>query len=362
MGGSEMKCADRSPMDIHFVTSAKVAVRQRTIFKRGGGSKIDIPVRYGVVRHPTIGPIIIDAGYAPSLYNAPGASMALRAYRAILKPAVFQDGNPQRACRKLGFLPEDVKHVILTHLHADHVGYLASFPNAQIHVSASCIDELVSKGRFQLAHHGIFPELLPADFLSRISPFPERQTYRSHSEMTPHTEANVKHVSTPLGEGADIFGYGDVIAVPLPGHATGHIGLWLPNLSTPLFYATDTTWTMEGLMNDAERPLAVSIASVDGNAARAQRAKVRQFVLDGGRVALCHDPRALPEDIPLSEMESALPPDGNDQCCPTIATHRDNASSAPLQSSAQTAGASASLSSIDPSVGDAGVQGGDTHD
>ena len=46
--------------------------------------------------------------------------------------------DPQEAvCRqvgKLGFTPEDVQDIILTHMHFDHCGGLADFPHARVHV------------------------------------------------------------------------------------------------------------------------------------------------------------------------------------------------------------------------------------
>jgi glyoxylase-like metal-dependent hydrolase (beta-lactamase superfamily II) len=38
-----------------------------------------------------------------------------------------------RICQ-LGYKSEDVKHIILTHMHFDHISGLADFPNAKIHV------------------------------------------------------------------------------------------------------------------------------------------------------------------------------------------------------------------------------------
>ena len=35
---------------------------------------------------------------------------------------------------RLGYSPDDVKHIIMTHLHFDHAGGLPDFPPAQVHV------------------------------------------------------------------------------------------------------------------------------------------------------------------------------------------------------------------------------------
>lgn len=41
---------------------------------------------------------------------------------------------PTEGLRELGFAPEDVTDVVVTHMHWDHLGNLEKFPNAMIHV------------------------------------------------------------------------------------------------------------------------------------------------------------------------------------------------------------------------------------
>jgi glyoxylase-like metal-dependent hydrolase (beta-lactamase superfamily II) len=42
--------------------------------------------------------------------------------------------HPDAILAKVGFAPEDIEDVILTHLHFDHAGNLDRFPNATFHV------------------------------------------------------------------------------------------------------------------------------------------------------------------------------------------------------------------------------------
>jgi len=46
--------------------------------------------------------------------------------------------------QRLGYKPEDVKHILQTHLHLDHAGGLADFPNAQVHVLKAEHDHIMS--------------------------------------------------------------------------------------------------------------------------------------------------------------------------------------------------------------------------
>ena len=47
--------------------------------------------------------------------------------RLIEETAIYQ-------VEKLGFSRNDVRHIILTHLHNDHAGGLRDFPHAKVHV------------------------------------------------------------------------------------------------------------------------------------------------------------------------------------------------------------------------------------
>jgi len=46
--------------------------------------------------------------------------------------------------QRLGYKPEDVRHIIQTHLHLDHAGGLSDFPGAQVHVLKAEYDHVMS--------------------------------------------------------------------------------------------------------------------------------------------------------------------------------------------------------------------------
>lgn len=262
-------------MKVHFVNSAFVTI-SKVLILRGGRGKLRLKVRYGIVLHPKHGPVIIDCGYSPKLYDVANPSLLLKAYRATLRPEILPDGAPDVVLAKLGLQVGDVKHVILTHLHTDHVGYLHLFPNAIIHSS----DKVVSE-RPQ-ARHGIFHEILPPDLLGRTRGF----------EMSPAIP-----LPFDLGRGWDIFGDQSMLAVPLSGHTAGHFGVYFPTMNDPLLYAVDTAWTFEGLLNTRERPSILKLISASYTDCVASADRVRKFRQAGGKVVLCHDPEPSEYDF-----------------------------------------------------------------
>ncbi|MFK7743640.1 MAG: N-acyl homoserine lactonase family protein [Roseobacter sp.] len=66
--------------------------------------------------------ILVDTGYDQTEAEARG------------RP-IRQD--PRDALRPLNLSPEDITHVIVTHLHYDHAGGLHLFPNAKLHLQAA---------------------------------------------------------------------------------------------------------------------------------------------------------------------------------------------------------------------------------
>jgi glyoxylase-like metal-dependent hydrolase (beta-lactamase superfamily II) len=67
-------------------------------------------------RHRTV---LIDTGFAQSSAQKRGRAL---------------EYAPHELLRKVGIAPESIEDIVLTHLHYDHAGGLANFPNARYHV------------------------------------------------------------------------------------------------------------------------------------------------------------------------------------------------------------------------------------
>ena len=78
------------------------------------------------------GPVLVDTGLGLHDYFAP--SLKVRFFRLDFGSHQDPDSAAVRQVTRLGFAPEDVKHIVMTHLHFDHAGGLPDFPHAQVHV------------------------------------------------------------------------------------------------------------------------------------------------------------------------------------------------------------------------------------
>jgi len=80
------------------------------------------------------GLLLVDTGPGSADYiRIPGI---IRVFQVATKVPLDPAQTALRQIARLGFRPEDVHHVVLTHMHFDHCGGLPDFPHAHIHVHA----------------------------------------------------------------------------------------------------------------------------------------------------------------------------------------------------------------------------------
>ncbi|MAM62000.1 MBL fold metallo-hydrolase [Maritimibacter sp. UBA3975] len=266
-----------------FANSATVRTRESFVLRGGRRAPVALQVRFGLLEHPTVGPVLIDTGYTHETVAGP-RSAALRTYARILRPRLHDAGQPAAVLARRGIGPEDVAAVILTHFHADHVSGLRQFPNARVFACDRTFARIAARGTLGNLRHGIFPELLPDDIATRLTGF----------STLPRAQADVPKALTAV---ADLFGDGHVLTVDLPGHAEGHVGLLFPRLDTPLLYACDTQWMLSALDPGRAPGWPARLIADDPDAGMATTRAVAAFRAAGGQVMLCHDPDPAPYDM-----------------------------------------------------------------
>lgn len=247
-----------------FHNSAFVRAPERLVLRGGAWRAINLPVRYGRFTHPRAGHCLIDTGYSARVTRGP-RSLPLQIYAGALRPRLEPEGD----------IGGDVSTILLTHLHADHIASLRDFPSATFFASGVGVDHFLDASPARRLRHGVFAELLPDDFRGRLVRF----------ETLRQTEA-------PLGLGPawDVFGDGDVLAVPLPGHMRGHTGFVWPKLDHPLLYAGDAQWLARAVMEDRAPGIPARWIMDDVKADKATRQRIAAFARAGGEVVYCHDP------------------------------------------------------------------------
>lgn len=160
-----------------------------------------------------------------------------------------------RQIEQLGLDPKNVTHCIVSHLDNDHIGGLADFPNATIHVSVEELDNF---------HSG------SARYL---------QVPMSHQ---PAIKAYAKGV-------VDWFGFEarkiisdietEIFLVPLFGHTLGHCGVAL-NVQNKWFFYIGDAYYMRVELTDEHHPVheLARLRADDNNLRMATLDKIRTFI------------------------------------------------------------------------------------
>ncbi|NQX43704.1 MBL fold metallo-hydrolase [Paenibacillus tritici] len=211
--------------------SAGYCLHPELLTLRGGSLKpVAFPAGYALIRHPKYGPILFDTGYSARFFRET-ASLPALLYRKIT-PVVYRD--EESAARRLeegGITPGDVRYVVLSHFHADHIGGVRDFPQAQFIYLRKSYDAVSRLGPVRATKAGFLPGLLPDDFNLRSLPLDEYSAMRPLPEGLPFTEAY------------DLLGDGSLLAVELSGHAAGMIGLFVSTAEHDYLLCADTVWS-----------------------------------------------------------------------------------------------------------------------
>ncbi len=190
----------------------------------------------GLIEHPIFGSILFDTGYSAHVKKL--CKRFPYFMYSLITPVKFGHCFQK---------PEEVKHVILSHFHPDHIGGVKDFPQAKIYCSKKAYEESKKLSYFRQLKEIFFNKLLPIDFDSRM------QDIQCNEIDIPFY---------PFTKGFDIFRDGSIIAVFLPGHARGQIGIFLKTSTQVVFLCADACFQTSNIQN-LEYPHFLARAAID---------------------------------------------------------------------------------------------------
>jgi N-acyl homoserine lactone hydrolase len=142
------------------------------------------PYFFFLIRHP-LGNVLFDTGLHLK-WRSPGVAGS-----QALAVEMGPDDDAVSKLAVVGLGPEEISHVIVSHLHFDHAGGLQFFPDADI---------IVQERELQFAH---WPSVFQRDIYDRDD-FDHKLRW---------VEINGDY---------DVFGDGKIVTTPTPGHTPGH--------------------------------------------------------------------------------------------------------------------------------------------
>ncbi len=217
---------------------------------RGGSLRpVRFPASVAVIEHPREGIILFDTGYSPH-FHAQTRHFPNRFYAWATPVTIAPEDTAERQLAALGIQTGDVRTVILSHFHADHVAGVSDFSNARYLYLRAAYSTLMNLGDWGSIRAGFLRGLLPGDFEPRSRPL-EPEDLRHDSGLG------------PFPKGFDIFNDGSILAIPLPGHAPGHLGLLIQTAEGRTLLAGDACWSRQAFLEQRLPPLLIHRASHD---------------------------------------------------------------------------------------------------
>ncbi|HUJ68462.1 MAG TPA: N-acyl homoserine lactonase family protein [Syntrophorhabdales bacterium] len=235
-------------MKLYVFESAKMHVPDRGMMSgRPSGVPVTIPVPFYLIDHPK-GLALFDTG------------MKLDNW-----PAQYKQDGDQRPDQMIdvqlaacGFKLDDIKYVIMSHLHLDHAGGMPLFPKATFIVRKSELRAAWWPERFQV--HYIFDDY--------------KET------------RNFSFIELDDTEVFDVFQDGSVLCIDTKGHSQGHQSLVVNLPRSGRFVLTADAAAMAEILDEGVLP------AIAWNAEEALRSlrKMQHMKREGATVLMAHDP------------------------------------------------------------------------
>jgi len=223
------------------------------LFLDGVKGKLRVPVPAFLIEHPK-GRVLFDTGMHPLIQHDARARLGALADVFTAEFAPGEEVGARVAAK--GIEAARVDYVVLSHLHFDHAGGLATIPNARV---------VVQRREWEAG--------ADADLSTQLS-F-ARQDYDHGHELV-------------LVDGErDLFGDGRVVCFPTHGHTPGHQSLRVRLDSGDVVLTADACYLHRTLEHD-HLPMLV----YDRDAALASLRRFRALRDYGARLVFGHDPEA----------------------------------------------------------------------
>jgi len=222
----------------HCTAPGKIANR------RAPWASIDFPAPFALIEHPAKGCVLFDTGYHPRFFTA--TSRFPEKLYAFTTPCFVEEHQAAAAqLLEAGVDAAQIKHLVLSHLHGDHVCGCLDFPEATFYSQSAGWRFISTANRLTRTRKGYLRQLLPGDFKERSQFIDDFSIGLSDLlECTEHESGLRAH---------DLFGDNSMYLVNLPGHAAGHSGLLVRLQNNWMFLLADACWLVDNL-NEGNNP------------------------------------------------------------------------------------------------------------
>ena len=208
---------------------------------RGGAWRgIPFPAMFALFEHPRFGPMLFDTGYSYRFFDET-RFFPERLHRWLTPVTLREDQLAVNQLAAHSLKPSDITRVFISHFHADHIAALADFNKATYVYLPQAYGSVRHIHRSRAIARGFLSGLVPDNFEARSAPVDVNRPCKLPSEFTPFVK------------GYDLLGDGTLLAVELPGHAAGQMGILARGFNDQtFFFVADAAWLAQSI--DENRP------------------------------------------------------------------------------------------------------------
>jgi glyoxylase-like metal-dependent hydrolase (beta-lactamase superfamily II) len=204
---------------------------EKMAVKNGRLKTMEFPATVVLIKHEKIGYILFDTGYGEAFFEAT-QKFPYNLYKKVTPVYLKGEETVIEQLKKMNISAKDIKYIILSHFHADHIAGCRDFPNAKFLCSKVEYETIKTKKGLSALKEGFIPALLPQDFSDRTIFFEDQKIKK------------FPIVNTAFKKGIDLFGDETLYAIKLVGHTKGHYGLFLQDKQRKnYFFVGDACWS-----------------------------------------------------------------------------------------------------------------------
>lgn len=238
---------------------------------------------WALLEHPSQGLILFDTGYA-SRFRRVTQRWPFKLYGVMTPMSLEPHESVIEQLRAIGYQFSDIKVIVLSHFHADHIAGLLDFPDTKIICSAAGLQQALNLKSWKAVSAGLIPDLLPPNLAQRAESIPD---------------SKLGQLNAPISTFYDLFGDGSIRLVDLPGHGRGQIGALVQSETGEVLLAADAAWNKDAFeRNILPRPL-VKFFFDDWEAYQKTFTDLRKFAKQHPEIKICftHSPEIAEEAL-----------------------------------------------------------------
>ena len=190
------------------------------------------PIHVFVIEHED-GLVLFDSGQDRASVTDrdyyPSSPVMRLVYRRLARFEIGPTETVSAQLAVLGYRPGDVRWVVLSHLHQDHIGGLRELTGARFVVSLTEWQAMMA------------PNAEMAGFLPRHTDLPGATWDKVTFEPT------TDPALAPFASAHDLLGDGSLVLLPTPGHTAGSMSMLVRGRDAPLLFVGDLTYDVDAM-------------------------------------------------------------------------------------------------------------------